>query len=163
MNKLTTILSTGILAAAMAVPASALEIGAGGEIDLFEEGRVIGIGLNAGIGDEVEGSESANEADTAAAGNVLATGQLTPDADSAFLGQTVTFADGGTAGIVEEVYLDAQGAKRLYVNIDPTLGLTAERFVIGLGPQVEAEEELQLSMSEVQLRQRLAEQQAALQ
>jgi hypothetical protein len=118
-------------------PTAALDIGFGGEADLFLDRKVFGLDMT---GDEHAGElivpEGYEEAES-----------------SAFLGQTVHFGDGVTElGTVDTVYVDETGTRRLVITLAEEVDMAmVDAIYVTVPPQSAAAGSVTLNMTEEQL------------
>jgi hypothetical protein len=131
------------IAAIIALPASAqdplaaLDIGFGGEADLFLDRQVFGLDMT---GEEHDAERVVPEGYTAAA-------------NSAFDGQTVFFDDGQTPlGTVETVYEDESGSRRLVITLADELEVEMiDAVYVSIPPENAPADAIRLNMTEEQL------------
>jgi hypothetical protein len=131
------------IAAIIALPASAqdplaaLDIGFGGEADLFLDRQVFGLDMT---GEEHDGELVVPEGYEEAP-------------ESPFGGQTVYFDDGETPlGTVETVYEDESGSRRLVIMLaDDVEVAMADAIYVSVPPEMEPAETIRLNMTDEQL------------
>jgi sporulation protein YlmC with PRC-barrel domain len=138
MNSIRNLLATAATAALVALPASALTLGA-------DTGLGVDVKDSGASGDAAAGT---NAADTM----TLQDGTVAQvDAGSAFNGNAVLTSDGQQIGAVESVMIDANGGTHLIINAGDSLEAPVESFSVTAGANAQSDGQVQLPWSKAEL------------
>jgi len=149
MTRVKSLLATTALMSAFALPAAALVLDTSAMVGMVAPPVVAGTTSAENSTGPATGDSVVTETDAAAAAAVIA---RTADPESAFIGDTVTAADGEMIGSVESALVDAaDGGTTLVVNVDPSITSPVTQFTIDIPGGSESDGTVVVAMSRAEL------------
>ncbi len=156
---LRTLLASTAVAAAVALPAAALEIGGDTSVMVGAETGPLTAAVNGDVSADASATTSGAAATAGTAGSAMAEAtlpdyeMLTPTPDSEFIDDTVMTSDDVQVGVVTEVRSDAEtGTQVLCAAIAADIEATATRACFQVGAGATADGELNLAMTSDEFR-----------